>query len=74
MFAKLISPSYLSTQNDIDILVRGFRLVLRTARTAPFANIVVHGGQSSPYIDGEETDRLSEKDIEKLVRERTETA
>ncbi|QRW12253.1 GMC oxidoreductase [Ceratobasidium sp. AG-Ba] len=38
--APIIDPNYLSTQHDVDAIVRGMRLALRLARTEPMQNII----------------------------------
>ncbi|QRV97668.1 GMC oxidoreductase [Ceratobasidium sp. AG-Ba] len=63
--------SYLSTQHDIDTLVRGMRLALRIARTEPLRSIIDQTDQT-PVLDH----ALLEADDKTLVqeaRERVET-
>ena len=64
--------SYLATQHDVDVLVRGLRLMIRIAKTAPFSKLVVPDTTGSTFLD-DNTDSLTDKELEAIVRKRTET-
>ncbi|KDQ13529.1 hypothetical protein BOTBODRAFT_33538 [Botryobasidium botryosum FD-172 SS1] len=66
--APLIDPKYLSTQHDIDVLVRGLKLALRIIRTEPFASLI----DDSVPLD-QELYGFSDKQLAEVVRERITT-
>ncbi|QRV97653.1 GMC oxidoreductase [Ceratobasidium sp. AG-Ba] len=69
--APIIDPNYLSTQHDVDAIVRGMRLALRLARTEAMQNIIDNTDRT-PALDH----TLLEADDEALAqvaRERVET-
>ncbi|KAH7884400.1 hypothetical protein F5I97DRAFT_1937849 [Phlebopus sp. FC_14] len=67
----LIDPNYLSTQHDVDALVRGIRGALRIAHTAPMSSLT-DIDSTHPLLDHHFT-RLSDKELGEIVRERVET-
>ncbi|KAF8527456.1 GMC oxidoreductase [Hysterangium stoloniferum] len=68
--APIIDPRYLSTKNDMAVLVRGLRHILRVAETEPFASILERS-------QGEMLDLsligLSDEELEEQVRLRIQT-
>ncbi|QRV83543.1 GMC oxidoreductase [Ceratobasidium sp. AG-Ba] len=69
--APIIDPNYLSTQHDIDVMVRGMRIALRLARTEPLRSII-DNEDHTPALDH----ALFGADDEVLIqvaRERAET-
>jgi len=55
----------------MDVLVRGMRLMLQVLKTSPMMSITDHA-EKSPQFD-HELDKLSDKQMEYVVRERVET-
>ncbi|KAG9101192.1 hypothetical protein FRC06_003277 [Ceratobasidium sp. 370] len=62
--APVIDPNYLSTQHDIDTLVRGMRLALRISQTEPLRSMLDQADRT-PGLDHE----LLDADDETLARE-----
>ncbi|KIJ27378.1 GMC oxidoreductase [Sphaerobolus stellatus SS14] len=66
----LIDPRYLEHPNDLEVLVRGMRLMLRIAKTEPFSDYLIH--DSDPRLD-HNLDEIDQTAMEEEVRERVET-
>ncbi|KIJ29304.1 GMC oxidoreductase [Sphaerobolus stellatus SS14] len=66
----VVDPQYLSTANDVQVLVRGLKLILRLIHAEPFASEIVH--DSDPRLDHHLVS-LSDSELESIVRERPET-
>ncbi|KAF8516105.1 GMC oxidoreductase [Hysterangium stoloniferum] len=66
----VVDPRYLEHPNDLQVLVRGFRLMLRIARTEPFSSLLIEDkdSQLDHYLDD-----LDDEAIETTVKERVET-
>ncbi|KAG9098136.1 hypothetical protein FS749_004590 [Ceratobasidium sp. UAMH 11750] len=62
--APVIDPNYLSTQHDIDTVVRGMRLALRLTQTEPLRSLIDQADRT-PGLDHE----LLNADDETLTRE-----
>ncbi|KAF7362514.1 GMC oxidoreductase 9 [Mycena venus] len=45
----VIDPKYLSSPNDMQILLRGMHMLNRIAKTAPLANIINHGNRDALF-------------------------
>ncbi|KAI5983393.1 hypothetical protein EDD15DRAFT_2488767 [Pisolithus albus] len=67
----LIDPNYLSTQHDIDVLVRGVRLAYKIAHTPPLSDLT-DSANDDPNLD-HHFGRLSDSELEQLVRSRADT-
>jgi len=61
---------YLSTKNDVSVLVRGLKLILRIVETEPFASVIER--DDDPLLDHRLT-TLSDAELEKEIRKRPET-
>jgi len=68
--APLIDPHYLESPNDVAVLVRGLKFLIKSAKTEPFASAIKQ--DSNPLLDHNLED-LSDDDLEKEVRKRVET-
>ncbi|TDL25641.1 alcohol oxidase [Rickenella mellea] len=68
--APIIDPRYLTTQHDVDVLVRGVKLMLNIAQAEPLASLLVL--DDDPALD-HNTHKLNDNELADLVRERTET-
>ncbi|KAF8531934.1 alcohol oxidase [Gautieria morchelliformis] len=66
----VIDPKYLSTQNDIAVLVRGLKLALRLIKTEPLASMVQH--DDDPLLD-HNLEHLADKELEGEICKRPET-
>ncbi|KAM5535291.1 hypothetical protein V8D89_010976 [Ganoderma adspersum] len=71
--APNIDPQYLSTENDMNVLVRGVRLILKLAHTDPVASKLAlrhHGiNASSPWWPGvADPNQITDKEIEEMLR------
>ncbi|KDQ21683.1 hypothetical protein BOTBODRAFT_50263 [Botryobasidium botryosum FD-172 SS1] len=67
----IIDPNYLDTKHDVDVLVRGIRLMLEIVKTEPFASIV---DQTDTHPDLDHgLHKLSDDELENVVRQRVET-
>ena len=66
-----VNPNYLSTREDLQKLVRGFKLCLAIARSGPLAD-KLDDTFIRPDLD-HQAHLKSDEDIEKLVKERVET-
>ncbi|KIJ27358.1 GMC oxidoreductase [Sphaerobolus stellatus SS14] len=66
----VVDPQYLSTTNDILVLVRGLKLILRVIHTEPFSSEIIH--DSDPRLDHHLVN-LPDSELERIVRERPET-
>ncbi|KAF8604058.1 GMC oxidoreductase [Ceratobasidium sp. AG-I] len=62
--APIIDPNYLSTQHDVDVLVRGMRAMLRLVQTEPLRSVIDQGDRT-PGLDH----NLLDADDETLARE-----
>ncbi|CAE6509311.1 unnamed protein product [Rhizoctonia solani] len=60
----VIDPNYLSTQHDVDVLVRGMRVALRLAQEEPLRSIIDQNDQT-PELDH----KLLDADHETLAKE-----
>ncbi|KAF9223717.1 alcohol oxidase [Gyrodon lividus] len=67
----LINPNYLCTQHDLDALVRGIRGAFKIAHTSPLSSITDVGSTQPPF--DHHFERLSDKELGKIVRDRMET-
>jgi len=63
----VINPNYLSTQHDVDVLVRGMRVLTRVAHTPPLSNILDHANATDPRY-GHELAKASDAELEQYVR------
>ena len=63
--------SYLATQHDIAALVRGMRLTLQMLKTPAMVAIMDHSEKS--HLFDHELDKLTDAQLEYVVRERVET-
>lgn len=68
----IIDPEYLSTQQDISVLVRAARLLSRIVYTEPLASIVDPAGDDEPLLN-HSLDKMSDDEIAELIRDRVET-
>jgi len=69
--APIIDPNYLNHPNDLEILSRGLRLLVRIAKTEPLSSFLID--DSDPELD-HNLDELNHQAIETEVRARVETA
>ncbi|KAI6108025.1 hypothetical protein F5141DRAFT_1232534 [Pisolithus sp. B1] len=67
----LIDPNYLSTQHDVDVLVRGVRLAYKIAHTPPLSDLT-DSANDDPNLD-HHFGRLSDDELQQIVRSRVET-
>ncbi|KAF8121755.1 hypothetical protein EV363DRAFT_1437076 [Boletus edulis] len=67
----VIDPNYLATQHDLDVLIRGVRGAYKIAHTAPMTNLT-DVGSTHPLLD-HHVDRLSDKELGEMIRDRVET-
>ncbi|KAI6123546.1 hypothetical protein EDD16DRAFT_1701631 [Pisolithus croceorrhizus] len=67
----LIDPNYLSTQHDVDVLVRGVRLGYKIAHTPPFSDLT-DSANDDPNLD-HHFGRLSDDELRQIVRSRADT-
>ncbi|KAI6123544.1 hypothetical protein EDD16DRAFT_1701633 [Pisolithus croceorrhizus] len=67
----LIDPNYLSTQHDVDVLVRGVRLGYKIAHTPPLSDLT-DSANDDPNLD-HRFGRLSDDELRQIVRSRAET-
>ncbi|KAI6116992.1 hypothetical protein EDD16DRAFT_1893426 [Pisolithus croceorrhizus] len=67
----LIDPNYLSTQHDVDVLVRGVRLVYKIAHTPPLSDLT-DSANDDLNLD-HHFGRLSDDELQQIVRSRVET-
>ncbi|KAF8556234.1 alcohol oxidase [Imleria badia] len=67
----IIDPNYLATQHDLDVMIRGVRGAYKIAHTAPLTN-VTDVGSTHPLLD-HHFDRLSDKELGEIIRNRVET-
>jgi len=70
----LITPNYLQSPDDVAKLVRGSRFCLKIARAEPVASSIDwdYKGTEVAKLDMA-TDKKTDKELEEIVRERTET-
>ncbi|EIW83818.1 alcohol oxidase [Coniophora puteana RWD-64-598 SS2] len=66
-----IDPNYLATQHDMDVNIRGIRLAYKIAHTAPLTDMTDTDCRD-PILD-HHFDKLTNTEIENIVRERIET-
>ncbi|KAI0771272.1 GMC oxidoreductase [Trametes elegans] len=71
--APLIDPGCLSAQSDVNILVRGARLLMRMARTEPLASALdpqpPSGDKSSPWwLCDADPDTVTDEELETFLR------
>ncbi|KAI9070319.1 GMC oxidoreductase [Trametes sanguinea] len=71
--APELNPNLLGTENDINTLIRGTRLLMRIARTEPLASVLAPQGhssdQSSPWWLGDaDPDKVTDKELENYLR------
>ncbi|TBU42159.1 GMC oxidoreductase [Dichomitus squalens] len=69
----LIDPNYLSTESDVNVLVRGVRLLLRIAHTDPVASKLdlkpSNIDPSSPWWPGvADPNRITDREIKEMLR------
>ncbi|KAG8682545.1 hypothetical protein FRC11_014731 [Ceratobasidium sp. 423] len=69
--SPVIDPNYLSTQHDVDVLVRGMRLALRLTQEEPLRSIIDQNDQT-PELDIKLVD-ADDATLAKEVRARTDT-
>ncbi|TDL26596.1 GMC oxidoreductase [Rickenella mellea] len=69
----IIDPNYLSTQNDIAVLARGLRILLRIGHADPFSTLLDPPSSRSPDIDNTLSPSSSDSQLESLIRSRVET-
>jgi len=69
--APVIDPKYFESVNDVEVLVRGMRLLLKIAKTEPLASLLVNK-DTDPRLD-HNLDELDHKALELVIRERGET-
>ncbi|KDQ17549.1 hypothetical protein BOTBODRAFT_105670 [Botryobasidium botryosum FD-172 SS1] len=67
----IIDPNYFNTQHDLDVLVRGLRIMLEIVKTEPFASVIVHT-DTHPDLD-HGLDKLSDDELKDIIRRRVET-
>jgi choline dehydrogenase len=67
----MASISYLETQHDVDVLVRGMRLMFRLAKTNPLA-VQIDRNEDNPEFD-HKLEELTDRQLEDVVRQRSET-
>ncbi|KIK16085.1 GMC oxidoreductase [Pisolithus microcarpus 441] len=67
----VVDPNYLSTQHDIDVLVRGVRLAYKIAHTPPLSDLT-DSANDDPNLD-HRLGRLSDDELQQLVRSRADT-
>ncbi|TBU23788.1 GMC oxidoreductase [Dichomitus squalens] len=71
--APIIDPNYLSTESDMNVLVRGIRLLLRLAHTDPVASKLQLKGNSinpsSPWWPGvADPNLITDREIKEMLR------
>ncbi|KAJ7476147.1 hypothetical protein FB451DRAFT_1245968 [Mycena latifolia] len=66
-----VDPNYLQTPDDLEKLVRGFRLLLKIAH-APALDAFVDHSDTNPQLD-HAAHRKTDEELRELVRERVET-
>ncbi|KAI6025912.1 hypothetical protein F5J12DRAFT_925738 [Pisolithus orientalis] len=67
----LIDPNYLSTQHDIDVLMRGVRLAYKIAHTPPLSDLT-DSANDDPELD-HHFGRLSDSELQQIIRSRADT-
>ncbi|KAI0649658.1 GMC oxidoreductase [Trametes meyenii] len=71
--APLIDPNCLAMESDMNVLIRGARLLMHLARTEPLASVLDLGPHSddktSPWWLGDaDPEKISDKELEDLLR------
>ncbi|KIJ46345.1 GMC oxidoreductase [Sphaerobolus stellatus SS14] len=69
--APVVDPHYLESSNDLAVLVRGLKLLVKVANTEPLASEVLRD-VSDPLLD-HDIGSLSDEDMEEEIRKRVET-
>lgn len=67
-----LSFRYLADPNDVKTLIRSVRLLDKLAHTEPLASAIDPAGDYHPELH-HELSKLSDREIERLIRERVET-
>jgi len=67
-----IDPKYLSTEHDVNVLVRGLKLLFRIAKTGPLAD-ALDETETDGFLD-QELHKLDDKELAEVVKKRVETA
>ncbi|KAI6024826.1 hypothetical protein BKA83DRAFT_4252589 [Pisolithus microcarpus] len=67
----VVDPNYLSTQHDIDVLVRGVRLAYKIAHTPPLSDLT-DSANDDPNLD-HHLGHLSDDELQQIIRSRAET-
>lgn len=70
--APAIDPRYLSTEHDLNVLVRGMKLILRVARTRPLLDALDQTEHDTIGLD-QEAHKLNDEQLAELVKDRAET-
>ncbi|KAA1477203.1 GMC oxidoreductase [Dentipellis sp. KUC8613] len=70
--APVIHANYLSTQHDIDVLVRGMRVLMRIADAPPLGNIIDRAAKSD-HDFGHYLSDASDEEVETYVRSNLST-
>ncbi|TFY63176.1 hypothetical protein EVG20_g6436 [Dentipellis fragilis] len=70
--APVIHANYLSTQHDIDVLVRGMRILMRVADAPPLGNIIDRSAKSDPDF-GHYLSDASDAEMETYIRSNLST-
>ncbi|KAL1948179.1 hypothetical protein VTO73DRAFT_12254 [Trametes versicolor] len=70
----LIDPNCLATENDLNVLIRATRLLMRLARTEPLASALEFGphseDKSSPWwLCDADPDKVTDQELEDLLRD-----
>ncbi|GJJ09802.1 hypothetical protein Clacol_004026 [Clathrus columnatus] len=68
--APSIDPHYLEKHNDVAVLVRGLKLIMKIVRTEPVSSVIER--RDDPRFD-HDLDKASDEELEDLVRKRVET-
>lgn len=63
--------SYLETQHDVDVLVRGMRAMFELAKTSHL-RAQINQKETDPRFD-QDLENLTDEQLEYLIRERSET-
>lgn len=63
--------SYLETQHDVDCLVRGLKMIVKISKTEAMQQEIVGSSANITYDD--DLDKLSDTELEDIVRNRVQT-
>ncbi|OCH84495.1 GMC oxidoreductase [Obba rivulosa] len=79
--APLIDLNYFASENDLNVLMRGVRFILRLVRTEPLAPLLDLESREDGKVDGEDVfwpgnadpDKVSDEELKAWIRKNVET-